>query len=112
MTRPTRLDPGAAAQDLDTSEVSYDELAGRVWTAMNATIDARAYGDPLERDIEQVLRAMRETHESMRSVYSMAARFTSALGSSDNMRLMLSWSKSHWPTSSTIGLLSFKTGDS
>ncbi len=69
-----RFDPGEASQELATGEVAYDDLENRVWRAMNAAIAARTHGDLAERDIEQILRAMRETHESMRSVYSMANR--------------------------------------
>ncbi len=67
-----RFDPGEASQELATGEVAYDDLATTVWRAMNAAITARTQGDLAERDIEQILRAMRETHESMRSVYSTA----------------------------------------
>lgn len=75
-----RFDPGEAPRELATEEVAYDDLANQVWSAANAAIAARTQGDLAERDIEQILRAMRETHESMCSVYSMANRVEEKTG--------------------------------
>lgn len=74
MSTSKRFDPGVANRDMATCEVPYDELAASVWAAVNACVGARTHGDLQDRVLEQILRAMRETHDSMRSVYSMAAR--------------------------------------
>lgn len=74
MAVPDRFDSGSASDVLATHSVDYEELYKRVQGAASAVIVANSAGDPCQRDLGEILLAMLETHESMRSVYLMAAR--------------------------------------
>lgn len=71
---PDRFDSGTATDVLATHTVDYNALYERVRAAASAVIGANSADDPCQRDLGEILLSMLETHESMRSVYSMAAR--------------------------------------
>lgn len=71
---PDRFEAGTVSAVLATHSVDYEELYKRVRGAACAAIAANTAGDPCRRDLGEILLSMLETHESMRSVYSMAAR--------------------------------------
>jgi hypothetical protein len=68
-----RFEAGKATYDLDRSTSNHDAVAGPVWTAMQATIDAMTSQSAGEQVLCLLLRGMKETHGSMRSVYKGAA---------------------------------------
>ena len=73
MMNQDRFEAGKATDDLDTSEMKHDGVAGPVWAAIQATIAAMDPKSPGEQMLCQLLRAVKETHGSMRAVYTAAA---------------------------------------
>lgn len=67
-----RFEAGKATDDLDTSEMEHDAVAGPVWAAMQATISAMDPNSSGDQILCQLLRGMKETHGSMRAVYTAA----------------------------------------
>lgn len=78
MSNARSVDPGIARQDMITDEVDHDALANQIWTAMERAIAAAANYNYAEVNIPQLLRSMRETHGSMRAVYTAATRVEDA----------------------------------
>lgn len=69
-----KTDPGVAEHDMITDEVPYDALASLVWVAVGRAVIVARNEDYAEVVIPQLLRSMRETHDSMRAIISAAQK--------------------------------------
>lgn len=67
-----RFEAGEAPNDLDTSESNHDAVAGPIWTAMDETAAAMDSHTEGNQVLRQLLRGMRETHGSMRTIFGAA----------------------------------------
>lgn len=70
MSNPQPIDPGPAQQDMITDEVDHAVVADAVWTAMERAIAASTERDYAAVNIPHLLRSMKETHGSMRAVFT------------------------------------------
>lgn len=72
MSNVRTTDPGVAQQDMITDEIDHEIVAGAVWIAMERAIAAATERDYAAVNIPHLLRSMKETHGSMRAVFTAA----------------------------------------
>lgn len=72
MSSARQVDPGLAQEDMITDTVDHDQLAVSIWTAMERATAATGKATYADINIPQLLRSMRETHGSMRAIYTAA----------------------------------------
>ena len=69
-----RFDAGKARRDLDIAEYDHDAIARPIWSATERCANAISPSSPGEKILVPLMRAMRETHSSMRAVFTAAER--------------------------------------
>lgn len=74
---PHRFDAGKARRDLALVEFTHDAIARPVWTAIEACSSAINPTSPGDKILVSLMRAMQETHNSMRAVFTAAERMES-----------------------------------
>lgn len=61
----TKFDPGVSSTALNTIEVAYGEITEPIKIAINRALCARRNDDALEYELAEIIKAMRETHQSI-----------------------------------------------
>jgi hypothetical protein len=69
---PHRFDAGAARRDLVVTEIDHDAVARPIWAAIEACSGAINPMSPGDKILVALMQAMRETHNSMRAIYTAA----------------------------------------
>lgn len=69
-----RFDAGKAKRDLDVAEHDHEAIARPIWTAIERCSAAISPSSPGDKILVPLMRAMRETHGSMRAVFTAAER--------------------------------------
>lgn len=73
-------DPGQARQPMITDEVDHDAVANPIWAAMECAVGVARTDNYAEVNIPHLLRSMRETHGSMRAIYTAAKKIETEAG--------------------------------
>ncbi len=71
---PRRFDAGQAKREPEVAEFDHDAVARPIWTAVEACAAAIGPKSPGDKILVPLMQAMRETHGSMRAVYTAAEK--------------------------------------
>ena len=71
---PRRFDAGKAKREPEDAELDHDSIARPIWTAIEACSAAIDQSSPGDKMLVPLMRAMRDTHGSMRAVFTEAGK--------------------------------------